>query len=513
MKIRTLIVGDEYLIVKSLVHILSSMTDRFEVIGTGTDGEQAYSQICSLAPDLVLLDISMPRLDGLELLKRLHDNAIPMPTVIILSAYRNFSYAQQALHYGCREYLLKPFVKRELIEQLTRIADQIEQHRASAAEDQYALLPELLASRVGALLAGAEDNGFEAFLTSHELSTFPVRLGIAHRPEKWSCLPRDIQRFSTLLPSSTGIFCFSLDGLPAFWMQRSYCSMHADTLARAAREIGGAHCVLGVSEPVSSTEELAQQCENIRRSFSRMFYSHELSSPLLYIHGQPSALAASPLFPLHDGFSDALRRHHSQDALAIIYAYFSLLDEKQYYDPDDIRRIVYDCIVYLRSLPDSLSPRLTEKLKRIELSDLSRCQTLDDLFLFFYSLVLDVTEDLRTLSDTGDHCIMLAQNYCRTHLADVTLSDAASCVNMSKNYFCRYFKQHTGENFSDYLTSLRVQTAQDLLHTTNLRIADIAARVGYGTASHFISVFKSACGVTPTEYRADAGKGSSMVTD
>ena len=89
---------------------------------TGTDGEQAYSQICSLAPDLVLLDISMPRLDGLELLKRLHDNAIPMPTVIILSAYRNFSYAQQALHYGCREYLLKPFVKRELIEQLTRIA-------------------------------------------------------------------------------------------------------------------------------------------------------------------------------------------------------------------------------------------------------------------------------------------------------------------------------------------------------------------------------------------------------
>ena len=149
MKIRTLIVDDEYLIVKSLVHILSSMTDRFEVIGTGTDGEQAYSQICSLAPDLVLLDISMPRLDGLELLKRLHDNAIPMPTVIILSAYRNFSYAQQALHYGCREYLLKPFVKRELIEQLTRIADQIEQHRASAAEDQYALLPELLASRVG----------------------------------------------------------------------------------------------------------------------------------------------------------------------------------------------------------------------------------------------------------------------------------------------------------------------------------------------------------------------------
>lgn len=83
MKIRTLIVDDEYLIVKSLVHILSSMTDRFEVIGTGTDGEQAYSQICSLAPDLVLLDISMPRLDGLELLKRLHDNAIPMPTVII----------------------------------------------------------------------------------------------------------------------------------------------------------------------------------------------------------------------------------------------------------------------------------------------------------------------------------------------------------------------------------------------------------------------------------------------
>ena len=83
------------------------------------DGGKAVEEFKEKEPDLVLLEISMPRLDGLELLKRLHDNAIPMPTVIILSAYRNFSYAQQALHYGCREYLLKPFVKRELIEQLT----------------------------------------------------------------------------------------------------------------------------------------------------------------------------------------------------------------------------------------------------------------------------------------------------------------------------------------------------------------------------------------------------------
>lgn len=502
MKIRTLIVDDEYLIVKSLAHILSSMDDRFEVIGTGSDGEQAYSLICSLTPDLVLLDISMPRMDGLELLAQLHENAIPMPTVVILSAYRNFSYAQQALHYGCREYLLKPFVKRELVEQLTRIADQIEQQQPSSAEDQHALLPELLASRLSALLAGAPDAAFETFLLSHELSTFPARLALAHRPDQWPCLPRDVQRFSALLPASTGIFCFSLNGAPAFWMQRGYCSLHADALAKAVREIGGAHCVLGVSEPLSSSGDLPVQHEAILHSFGRMFYSHELTSPLLYVHGQPFSFSAPPHFPLHDGFSDALHRRSAADALRIVHDYFALLDRDQSCDPDDIRRIIYDCIVYLRSLPEPLSPVLTEQLKRIELSSLNRYQTLDDLFLFFYSLVLEVTEDLHALSDTGDHCIMLAQNYCRTHLAEVTLADTAACVNMSKNYFCRYFKQHTGENFSDYLTSLRIQTAQELLHTTNLRVADIAARIGYGTASHFISVFKSSCGVTPTEYRA-----------
>ncbi len=505
MKIRTLIVDDEYLIVKSLAHIPASMDERFEVIGTGSDGEQAYSQIGSLSPDLVLLDISMPRMDGLELLKKLHDNAISMPTVVILSAYRNFSYAQQALHYGCREYLLKPFVKRELVEQLTRIADQIEQQQQPASEaDQRALLPELLASRLSALISGVEDTEFADFLSSHGLSPLPARLAVAHRPEGWSRLPSDVQRFSIQLPPSSGIFCFALDGHPAFWMQSSYCPLHADALAKAVREIGGSHCVLGISDPISDAAQLSAHSSAIMQSLSRMFYMHELASPLLYARGEVLSYSTPPHFPLHSGFTDALRQHDTGLALHIVQEYFFMLDRKQCFSPDGVRKAVYDSVVYLRSLPEPLSPVLSERLKRIELSDLTAYQTLDDLFLFFYELVLAVAEDLRAAADTGDHCIMLAQNYCRTHLSEVTMADTAAYVNMSKNYFCRYFKQHTGENFSDYLTALRVKTARELLRTTNLRVADIASRIGYGTTSHFISVFKAACGTTPTEYRTSS---------
>lgn len=504
MKIRTLVVDDEYLIVKSLVHILTSMKEQFEVVGTGTDGEMAYDLICSLSPELVLLDISMPRLDGLHLLQKLHDNAIPIPTIVILSAYRNFSYAQQALHYGCKEYLVKPFVRRELVEQLSNLADQIQQQRPASPDDQRALLPELLSSRLSALLAGAQDNAFPDFLASHSLSGFPARLCIAHRPEGWSQLPLMVQRFSHQLPQSTGIFCFALNGRPAFWMHANYGSLQADGLAQAIREIGGSHCILGISNPISDVSHLSSCDKTITRSLCRMFYSHELTSPLLYVCQEPLPFSPLPRFPLHDGFSAALQQHNTADVLHILQEYFFTLNHEQCFAPSDIYKTVYDCVVYLRSLPEPLFPSLCDRLKRIELKNIAEYQTLDDLFLFFYQLVLDIVEDLRTAADTGDHCIMLAQNYCRTHLTIVTMADTAAYVHMSKNYFCRYFKQHTGKTFSDYLTALRMQTAKDFLHSTNLRVSDIAARIGYGTTSHFISVFKSACGVTPTEYRTKA---------
>lgn len=123
MQIKILIAEDEDIIRKGVAKYLKLHTDRFGIIYEADNGQDAFDIIVKHQPDIVLLDMQMPKMDGITVMQKaakLNYNSL----FVILSGYDEFKYAQQALHYGAREYLLKPVRASDILACLNKLADK-----------------------------------------------------------------------------------------------------------------------------------------------------------------------------------------------------------------------------------------------------------------------------------------------------------------------------------------------------------------------------------------------------
>ncbi|MCY9660147.1 response regulator [Paenibacillus chondroitinus] len=131
--IRTVIIEDETLIRKSLSKLVSESSLGFDVIGEGANGVEGFDLVKSAHPDLLITDIKMPQMNGLDLIKNIKSLGIHCE-FIILSGYGDFSFAQEAIHYGVSDYLLKPIRPEQLRQTLHKVKLEVEKHQIDVSE-------------------------------------------------------------------------------------------------------------------------------------------------------------------------------------------------------------------------------------------------------------------------------------------------------------------------------------------------------------------------------------------
>lgn len=123
MQTKVLVAEDEDIIRRGVVKYIQLHTDRFDTVYEAENGQEALDIILKYRPDIVLLDIQMPKMDGITIMQKLSKTNIH-PLVVILSGYDEFSYAQNALRYGAKEYLLKPVRASDILQCLNKLADK-----------------------------------------------------------------------------------------------------------------------------------------------------------------------------------------------------------------------------------------------------------------------------------------------------------------------------------------------------------------------------------------------------
>ena len=124
MSIKLLIADDEDMIRYGIEKYIKLHTDRFDKIYVAEDGAMAIELIFKYKPDIMLLDVQMPLKSGIEVMQEA-SRANILPATIILSGYDEFKYAQQAIRYGARDYMLKPSRSSDILEKLQRLADEL----------------------------------------------------------------------------------------------------------------------------------------------------------------------------------------------------------------------------------------------------------------------------------------------------------------------------------------------------------------------------------------------------
>ena len=484
----------------------------FELIGEAADGEIALSMLREVQPNILITDIRMPYMDGMELCRRVRGE-LPETRIVIVSASENFAYAQEALSLGVKGFLSKPVDAAVLRGVLTRISADIREKerresREAAFQEYMAASGRFLREKLlQDLYGGADADTVLRFARAMRINLAAKRyLVMLARP---ALNAPDARSFSAiqgvleqLVQASGGTVFLQREGMDFSLLllgdDVDHLTKRAEELANAARSeverATGIGLLIAVGEDVEALSDISESLLDARVQLDAATRSPKARGPIT-----PEALALSEI----DGppLGELLKYASVSDVEDIINrcaktlnaARSEMLESHFYVDVLlEASRIIRES----QGDPHEIIPEAFQVQGGLE-EMLSLCREMLCKAIAF--------RDSRGSARYGS-VIRKAQAYIGEHFADsgLTLGDVAAHVALSNNHFCTIFSREMGVTFIEYLTSIRINRAGELLRTTNMRTSEVAYAVGYNDPHYFSYLFKKNTGTSPRDYRRSA---------
>lgn len=500
-------VDDDMLTLNKLRGIVDWNARGYNVVGQAMDGEAAVQHIRALQPDLVLLDINLPKMDGVAVAKKVHQST-PATRVLILSNHDTFEYVRQTMKYGVFDYLLKHELTADLLHQKLDELDALREKEhfsvqrdnwfAGIAKQQY-----LLDLALGNPLPESQHTFMRAQPEFSAEYSVPVIVQIANLA-LFTCFDGEPERQRLIT---------SLDNLA----QNVFSTTGNGLLASLG---GGRFVALFASD--EQVDPLAAQAE--ARIVMQLLASNAqrmLNITLQFHIGDPLCDIR-----LLSGHCEAAERHLHSAHKAQAPATIDIPDERELMDALSAQDIARTESVLKRILEhcgqDAIEPllhisrRLTHALD-IMLSDvyLRQFQNSFRTPVSFEQQTMLLTEHFRfLLSQAATASYEHHSPYIRSAIAyihanyarDISLVTAAEHAGISASYLSRQFPKEIGVSFVEYLTEYRIKVAKRLLKQPYAKIKDVCQQVGFSNYNYFLRVFKKKTGFTVTKNIAD-GEG------
>lgn len=512
---RAIVVDDEPIVRRGLVSLIPKLDPEWRVVGEAKNGLEALDLVKKETPDLVVTDIRMPRMNGLDLLSALKEYPVH---VVILSGYGFFEYAQTAIKFGAFDYLLKPVKPPELTSLLQRLKDK---RREPAAAAEPARNPLNFSKWWKDWLLEAEEAGGYADRLrellppdAEELQIVAVeidRFDELGGEDQWgdrrlvAFAVRNVLEDLMADKRETRFVPLFASGSRIVYLCAGPCC-DSDGAERWIREVAKwvkISISIGLSGKTREFEGLRalyrQATEALRDKWIR-------GEGIVCRYEEAAAFVrATPGYPveLDEAICRDIRAGDGERALGGLDAFLLRLKGESLSYPlfqryalqllSSVYRIVYENRIDEWVLKEMSRPR--ELFRREFAADEYR-----RFMAEWIGAIVDALECKRR--QRNDRTIEKALEYIRGHYAkDLSLEDVARQVGMSGSYFSAFFKQETGDNFVEHLTRLRIDKAKTLMMDADLRLYEISQLVGYQDVKYFSRLFKRHVGVTPAEYR------------
>lgn len=494
----------------------------FEFCGEAADGEMALPLLRAAQPDVLITDIKMPFMDGLQLSKIMRER-MPWVKIIILSGHDEFEYAQQAIKLGVTDYLLKPITVQNLqkaLQKLTVLLDQEKKERESLkklqeqAEENRAVLRERLLFKlvVGAVSpADAIENGQELglnLIARHYLVAI-LKIEPVNRAEPYE--HGEYQQIQSLImglvEKNPDIFMLRRDWGDLVLIMKGgtpeYLEEERDILIdEIRRDVAKTQYKLIVGMGTTKNR-IADICQSFVEALARIQDATSIDKS-----GFDQPAERAELFNLDKAAIENYLHYGAKDEIDEFFnAYLHPLGETALRSNLIKNYIFVDVVLAVSKLMKDLGgdvDRVIPELDSIEMT-MSSIKTLEQLREQVYKILSNALA-YRDGQPKGQYKALIhqAKEYIERHYVDPDLSLSAVAVqaNLSASHFSVVFSQETGQTFKEYLTEVRINKAKELLRMTPLRSADIAYQVGYNDPHYFSSVFKKHTGLSPIEFRS-----------
>lgn len=505
--VRIIIVDDEVPVIEGLSVILKRSFPALDIAGSARNGKDAVQLILELRPELALIDIHMPGMSGLEVIREVRRSYRDC-VFILVTAYERFDIARDAFGLGVYSYLLKPVRQAQLQEtiegalalvqqsrqQVRRLEDSRSQVDRSTALLRLGLISQIVNSELSSDLA-------QSYRSLLSIAEEGGKIVLVELPASGG----DLDRLHELLEDQLQFRIPALAGA-SMGRRRYYLipmSPHLEldlvqyfiSCGRQAFQSWGSSSdlMLGVGDyqEFSRLSLSAREAER-RLAESRRFPAREVSI------AEPPELV-DPIV-LRDRLLEAAARWNQDHALETWERYVDVLELS--FLKDGGLTPIQAGIIQIFTL---LHYQARQPFGSFG-EEVLACESMEDLRLWGRKRIkgmIEASQEARTYSPV----IAQAMDHLERKFAEqITLEDLAAAVRVSASYLSRMFSEEVGATFTEILTELRVEAAKNLLSDPMLSIKEVSHNVGYLDPNYFGRVFKRLTGLTPSEYTERMGQ-------
>lgn len=503
---RVVIVEDEIRIREGIKKLLLRSKEKYNIVGEADNGQNGLSIIRKTKPDLVITDVRMPFMDGLEMLKLIYQEGITAKA-IVLSAYTEFEYARTAIKLGVTEYLLKPIVIDEFTDALRNVRERINCERLQKPE-QVGSLEQLL----GGILNGSislEEEIIDYLDKRYDLGrSIPISVMSVYL-EQWDYgrvlkIRRNItsmmaqkNKFSYVILDDEKrqlieliIFGYGMNENIHRWIQ-SY-------ILQEKRELAHLAIVWNESNNIYSLQK------DVENMYKYLDWNISLGNQIIISCSAVKHIQLVPcVYPLdiESDMKEAVCGHNEKILHDCIEKFHNYFCGEKIYDPKIIKEH-YVRFLWVLILISAEIGRL--EIGQIEqqrfLKQITQAKTKRELIDTTKKLVnkSQQVEQEQVNNRTVKRALSLIHEFYQN---GITLEEISAKLEITPEYLGSQFHREIGSTFSTYMKSFRINKAKELLLGTSLKLYKIAELTGYADPKYFSKVFKEVTGYLPVEYR------------
>ena len=501
---RILVADDEALIRQGIQCLLDYEALGFTICGEAASGEQALEKILGLQPDVVLMDIRMPGMTGLEVIRSAQEQGF-RGKVLIISGFSDFSYAQEAIRCGVQGYLTKPIDEEELEKLLRQFKTELDQESSRDSATQHyrkmaraSLISDIFQGKlppegVDLLQLELAAPCYQVVLWDNlapSLPDLPQRLSLSAHPELYDAV--EIQ----------GVHALLLRGTPPVRQLAPLLQRNRQTQA----ELDGLFLACG--DAVSGLHRVCESFRQAMQLYRRRFFcqpgQHILDS---------SALETIPtrVTPLDD---DAMQRYTTR-ILDCLHAFnrrelvqiLQQLEETLFASgnpPEALKLFLTDLYLQIKENMCRLYPDCTIPFysNTVIIHSMEQTLFLHEGILFLagrFEMIMNAIGASNRDSVLDDVLHYIHHNYA----SNITLESIAPLFGYNRSYLGKIFAKKTGQSFNSYVDQVRVERAKELLLSSDTKVYAIAQRVGYKNVDYFHIKFKKIVNMSPAEFRKE----------
>jgi len=522
VKLSVFILEDEVKILEQIKNTIPWEELGLYIIGEADNGRKALEMTKILEPDIVLCDINTPIMNGLEYIENLFKND-RMPSIIILSAYDDFIYAQKAIQYGVQAYILKPIQFMKLKKALTNVISLINDNNKQTnliSRSRDIVIRNIITDIIDDKIKLNDIQDTEDKILYLKQFNSPYGLITIDLNDKYNyeILVNQLYKGISDIYGDKNYFIFQhMEYITIICFFRNICSKkeQLQQIRIISKKIynnffADKKCTLGISSIMNGIQFIKKLYEeSIKSLFFRII---DDSQNVIFFDDIVQNISANLTLNDYKHLEQAekkvlnginkLNREISfegvQDLLILLY--------KENIQINQIRKMIYLIVLKIYTILDQkdiAQSQITEDISYI-CEFIFKDEKLEKIINRFYLLITEVIKILSTNNERKDYSPLInkAISYMEFNSnGDVCLENIASHVNITSYYLSKLFKKETGKNFTYLFNEIRIKKSKELLEKSDFKIFEISALVGYQDIGYFHKMFKRYTNMSPTEYK------------